>query len=67
MILLQLCSSHHNMIPQKVSLRVIHYAVCVMKDYHISEMLQHDIGLVFEKDFIAARQAKGFRKQNDTV
>lgn len=30
-------------------------------------MLQQDIGSVFVKDFIAARQDKGFRKQNDTV
>lgn len=31
---------------QKVSLRMIHYAVCVVKNCHISETLQYDIGLV---------------------
>lgn len=67
MISLQLCSSHHNMIPQKVSQRMMHFSVCVMKDHPISEVLQHDIASVFVKDFLAARQAKGFRKQNDTV
>lgn len=67
MISLQLCSSHPSMIPQKVSLRMMHYSVCVMKGYHISEILQRDIGSVFAKDFIAARQAKGFRRQNDSI
>lgn len=55
------------MIPQKVSQRMMHFSVCVMKDHPISEVLQHDIASVFVKDFLAARQAKGFGKQNDTV
>lgn len=50
MILLQLCSSFHNVIPQTVSRRAIHYSVCVVKDYHLSEMSQRDIGSVFKED-----------------
>lgn len=55
------------MIPQKVSLRMVHCSVCVMKNWHVSEMLQPDISLVSVKGSTAARQAKGVRRQNDTV
>lgn len=42
------------------------FCLCYEKVAHL-EMLQHDTGLVFVKGSTAARQAKGFRKQNDTV
>lgn len=42
------------------------FCLCPEK-WHISEMLQHVTGLVFVKGSTAARKAKGFRRQNDTV